>query len=184
MKINRLTTLIFVLIFSVFTVQAITSGRTEFNSAAPQGCPDPAAFCEYAHPGSILTGYCANEEIGEKPCFDVSYGEEIRVVAADRLGDFPLLWFVWHKGDMVPEGIYPCELTGKHKTRVIIPEPISTCRADLVIGNYVYHEHFVSSPNTGCLGWVECRQNLLTAMAANPMKQIYFSNKDTDNVIW
>ncbi len=131
---------------------------------------DPETFvlslCRFYHPVAInlaATGWCLGET-----CFEMSYGEHIRIVAADELGDFPKLWFAW-----LPEGehlvnIYPgdkCLLQeqGVKKTRVTIPSdaPIPRCKTELLVGPYRYHEHFASNSSTRCLGWIECREDVV-----------------------
>lgn len=117
-------------------------------------CPDPYTYCAMAHPGSIPTGYCAYGA-----CFEMSYGGEVRVVAADDSGDFPRKWFIWHK-DLIKSVGGSCTSTfqNKNKIRVDIPEERIKCRLDWETSEYLYHEHFASNPATGCLGWVECRE--------------------------
>jgi hypothetical protein len=135
--------------------------------AFAQGCPNPVTFCSGAHPGSSVTGQCGNEE-----CFGIVEskidGSGIRIVAGDD-GDFPRRWFAWHKGTMTPAGTFKCGLEEKQqRTFVKIPPTVNTpttivkhnrrCRADLDINGQLYHEHFVSNPDTKCVGWVECKE--------------------------
>ena len=121
------------------------------------GCPtDLDATCRSFHgPYSVATGSCAYEA-----CFEMAYGREVRVVAADELGDFPKTWFAWHEGTMAPAGGIVCGLTeeGKKKTRVEIPVDQFRCKVDLTTSERVYHEHFASNPTSGCLGWLECTE--------------------------
>jgi hypothetical protein len=114
----------------------------------------PQEGCDSYHPGSVATAFCEGEA-----CFDMSYGQELRVVAADESGDFPRTWFAWHKGNMTPAGGFACGLRASgNKTRVEIPVDPPRCSADLQTNEYLYHEHFVSNPSTGCLAWLECRE--------------------------
>ena len=162
MKLNRLPTLLVLLVLGVLTVQAFTFSKKEANtttlaSAQSYGhCPDPAVVCELFHPGSILTGFCE-----DGACFEMSYGSELRLVAADDLGPFPKIWFAWPQGSMNGSGPFPCNVTQQNKNKTVVEIPALRCQADLVTDNATYHEHFASNPNTGCLGWVECRENPL-----------------------
>ncbi len=130
-----------------------------FASYAFAQCPNPIDYCTKAHgTKSVATKFCTGEE-----CFYVNCGgeSEIRVVADDESGDFPKTWFVWHKGEMTPAGTFQCELkkkqpSGHGKTPVKIID--KKCRADLNTNGHIYHEHFVSNPDTKCLGWVECKE--------------------------
>lgn len=117
------------------------------------GCPpSPQEYCAAFHSGSTALSWCTFEA-----CFEMSYGGEIRVVAADELGPFPRTWFVWGWGDLLYAS---CTLTPKqHKTRVEIPDGRTNCRFQLEIGDYWYHEHFASNPTSGCLAWLECGQD-------------------------
>jgi hypothetical protein len=123
---------------------------------------DATFACRLYHPnaiGVVGTGYC----VGEK-CFEMSIGEVTRVVAADGLGDFPRTWFVWQTAGQVVD-TYPginCILQeqGKKKTRVDLPDGQFRCKTELPIGSYLYHEHFASNPPTGCLAWLECREDV------------------------
>jgi hypothetical protein len=119
------------------------------------GCPtDAQATCNLHHPlvETTPTAWCQYEA-----CFEMSYGEEVKVVAADELGAFPKMWHVWHEGTMEPAGSSPCLLTRRgSKTNVEFPG--NRCRADLTIGENLYYEHFASNPTNGCLAWLECKQ--------------------------
>ncbi len=120
-------------------------------------CPeDPNAVCSYFHGGGAeATGVCTYGE-----CFDMSYGEAARVVAADELGAFPSTFFLWTEGaDPVGTFHFPCVLTkqGQKKTRVQLPEGSPLCAASLQLGTYSYYEHFSSDPQVGCLAWLECK---------------------------
>jgi hypothetical protein len=132
------------------------------------GCPTPPeVVCGLLHShavGLVATGYCVYGQ-----CFEMSYGERVRVVAADGLGPFPKTWFVWpdkHSTDQLTN-TYPgdqCSLTiQRNKTRVDIPDsnPIPRCKAELKVGPYLYHEHFASNPASGCLAWLECRETIV-----------------------
>lgn len=121
-------------------------------------CPwDPPAFaalsCATYHPGSTMTAYCA---LGA--CFEMTYGDEVRLVAADELGAFPKVWFAWHEGVIAPSaGLTPCVLTNRgNKTRLEIP--VIRCAVALTTAEHLYYLHFASNPTNGCLGWVECKQ--------------------------
>jgi hypothetical protein len=128
-----------------------------------QNCP-PAeaapALCELFHPEAVAieaTAFCIYAD-----CFEMSYGEATRVVAADELGAFPKMWFAWTKAEMVAQaGDPPCVLSQRgNKTRAEIPDGAIRCRADITFGDYVYHEHFASDHFTGCLAWLECKESM------------------------
>jgi hypothetical protein len=145
------------------TTESVASGLRPGAVAGPRwvmdaayaGCPtDVQDTCTYYHPGSTVSGYCAYGA-----CFEMSYGEAIRVVAADELGAFPTVWFAWHRSTVAPTGALPCVVTQRgNKTRVDIPAPGQRCSVDLVAGETTYHEMFASNPLSGCLAWVECKQ--------------------------
>ncbi len=134
------------------------------------GSLTPTQACQLYHPyapGLLGTAYCLGDD-----CFYMSYGERIRVVAADELGDFPQTWFVWTRAgeDLVNTGgSEECLLSGNANNtwdhnRINIP-PENTrhrCKAELETGGYLYHEHFASNPTTRCLGWLECREDIIT----------------------
>jgi hypothetical protein len=114
-----------------------------------------ALTCSTYHPGSTVTGGC-----GSGVCFEMSFGGELRMVAADEHGVFPGTWFAWHEGVIgQPSGLIPCIVTtnGK-KTRLEIPIPGVRCAVTLTTAEHVYVEHIASDPISGCFGWVECRQ--------------------------
>lgn len=120
------------------------------------GCPaSPELFCQYYHPGSIMTGLCYYSD-----CFDMSYGEEARLVAADEEGLFPKTWKVWHSGTLSPEpDSIQCEVeTSGNKSKVTFPGESVVCAVNLYTSEHVYHWHFASNPASECLGWVECQE--------------------------
>jgi hypothetical protein len=140
---------------------AVTSPQTA-KAAKPAvygNCPtDGDALCRLYHGvESRATRWCTYDT-----CFEMNYGDEIRVVAADERGDFPRTWFTWSEERLthLPGTPYPCDLTreGKTKTRVEIPEPGFRCTAALSTGEDLYHEHFASNPTSGCLAWIECKE--------------------------
>jgi hypothetical protein len=146
------------IILTIFVLGALAScvyaQQAEGEDATLYGtCPDPVVACRLFHgPNIIATAWCAFED-----CFEMSYGSEARVVAADEWGDFPKMFFVWHEGTMTPGGI-PCILKERgHKTRVEIPETEIRCSAKLETIEHLYYEHFVSNPKSGCLAWLECK---------------------------
>lgn len=123
-------------------------------------CPYEAAelatrTCSTYHPGSTITGYCFLDT-----CFEMSYGDELRFVAADELGPFPGTWFAWHNGSITPAaGFIPCGLTTSgRKTRLEIPTPGTRCAVAFSTAEHLYFEHIASNPTSGCLGWVECKK--------------------------
>jgi hypothetical protein len=85
-------------------------------------------------------------------------GVDVRIVAADELGNFPKRWFAWTNGQAITTG-FGCALTKSgNKIRVEIPAALSRCSFDLFTNGYVYHEHFGSNPESGCLVWLECQE--------------------------
>ncbi len=138
--------------------QKVLAAPVDTQPALYGGCAPPNYYCQLFHPGTEVTGFCAYES-----CFEMSYGAESRVVAADESGDYPKKFFVWHDGEMTPPpaGWISCELTNqRHKTRTEIPEDQIRCTADLRTTENLYHEHFASNPANRCLGWVECKEPL------------------------
>jgi hypothetical protein len=145
---KRIFLMIFV--FGVLALYVFAPQRLQAQTYA--NCPtDADAVCRLYHGAySHATGYCVYEA-----CFEISKGAEVKVVAADELGDFPKLWLVWHEGTMTP---HSCVLREqRRKTKVQIPG--DKCYADLDINGRLYHEHFASNETTKCLGWVECTEN-------------------------
>ena len=125
-------------------------------------CPDPAIFCPLFHgPTAEFVGGCDASGYYAPSCFEMSYAEAARVVAADEQGDFPTTLFVWPEAEMVPWGS-ACTLThsGK-KTRLELRVGYTRCAASLVVGDYVYYEHFASNPESGRVCWGECRVPVL-----------------------
>jgi len=118
------------------------------------GCPNPEELCPLYHPGSTATAYCAYAE-----CFDMSYGEAARVVATDDEGLFPSRWNMWHSYEPdIPLWGYPCEFETKgSKSKIWIPEEPPICYLQLESSDAIYYEHFASNPDSGCLGWMECK---------------------------
>lgn len=133
---------------------AVTTGFEGGYSASYGKCPTAEQACGIYHPGSEPTAYCSFQQ-----CFEMNYGSEARVVAADEQGSFPRTLFVWHKGEMSPIAeLIPCVMTQSgHKTRLDILDGEIKCAAALSTSEHLYYEHFASNPATGCLGWVECR---------------------------
>lgn len=124
-------------------------------SQAQCATPTDAFPCGYYFPGSVLTAYAEGPH-----CFDMNYGEVTRVVAADDDGLFPRQWMFWtnkHPWD-TSEFAYPCKIreTGNH-LKVNIPDALH-CGFSISTGKFTYYEFFVSMPQTGCVGWVECRK--------------------------
>lgn len=117
-----------------------------------QSCPIPQNACSLFHPGSKATHSCA---FGA--CFEMNLGDTVRTVAADELGPYPGLWFLWTEATVL--GSPSCVLTsqGKTKVRIAFPDGIYRCRVDVETDDYFFFEHYASNPYTGCLGWVECR---------------------------
>lgn len=123
---------------------------------------DLTAACRFYHPSSVGlvgTAYCLGED-----CFDMNYGDHIRVVAGDDSGAFPDKWFAWPDEaplDNTYPGI-PCLLDqNKNTTKTQITFPGTyRCKAEQRIAPFLYHEHFASNPMTRCLGWLECREDL------------------------
>jgi hypothetical protein len=110
-------------------------------------------------PSATATAYCMYGE-----CFEMNYGELVRVVAADERGEYPRTWFAW--GDATLEGIGApgCVLTQERKkTRVEIPADDIRCKARATVGTNTYHEHFASDPTKQCLGWLECKVPVVPA---------------------
>ena len=117
-------------------------------------CPDGNQACSLFHPGSVMTSFCLFRD-----CFEMSYADEGRVVAADELGFFPKTWFAWNSGTLTPGAGISCNLAKSgNKTRIEIPAGQSKCSADLTTLEHLYHWHIVSNPTTGCLAWLECRE--------------------------
>ena len=82
-------------------------------------CPDPAAFCAATHPGTVPAGMCGYEE-----CFDMNYGEYLRLMPLQNQGPFPKTWKVWHSRvpDSSAYGALGCQLQRSgNKTLVTIP---------------------------------------------------------------
>jgi hypothetical protein len=122
------------------------------------GCPPPEILqdlCNYYHPGSVGTSYCEYRD-----CFEMNYADEARLVAADERGFFPRTWFAWHSGELVyPNYGYVCGLKESgNKTRIEIPDEL-ICFTILETNNHLYYWHFASNPESGCLGWFECRDH-------------------------
>jgi len=134
---------------------ALLTAGDEVTVDVPYGnCPtvEQAQFLCYLHESAVLTSYCTYEA-----CFEMSYGEEVSVVAADELGAFPRTWFMWGMGYDVSYS--SCSLTLKqHKTRIEIPLDPSFCYVSLEFPEFNYSEHFASDPASGCLGWFECKK--------------------------
>lgn len=137
---------------------ALLAAGEEVTLDVPYGnCPtveEGQLLCKAYHGDeAVLNSYCTYEA-----CFEMSYGEEVRVVAADELGAFPRTWFVWGMGDDISYS--SCYLTSQtHKTRIEIPPDKipPRCRISLEFPEFHYGEHFVSNPTNGCLGWLECK---------------------------
>ncbi|WP_185244765.1 hypothetical protein [Citrifermentans bremense] len=141
-----------VIISFVFCVYFMLAGVLAFAA-----CPDPQLVCQIYHPGSTMTGYCAYAD-----CFDMSYGEEVRLVAGDDEGLFPRRWKMWnkHAADITQWGDFPCNIEPNgSKTKIWIPEGDTKCSVKLNSSNSsIFYEHFAANPLSGCLGWVECRE--------------------------
>jgi hypothetical protein len=109
-------------------------------------------------PSATATGYCLYDD-----CFEITYGELVKVVAADEQGEFPSTWFAWGDATLTATGLGQCLLQqeGKKKTRVDIPADKIRCKAVATVGDYLYNEHFASNPASQCLGWIECKLPVL-----------------------
>jgi hypothetical protein len=113
-----------------------------------------ARTCATYHPGSVVNTFCFGGT-----CFEMNFGGEARLVAADELGAFPTTFFAWHQGVIAPPaGLIPCLFMERgNKTRINIPAQ-RLCAVSLTTDQHLYYWHFASNPISGCLGWVECRQ--------------------------
>lgn len=121
-------------------------------------CADPATACEYYFPGSTPTGFC-----GYEACFEMNYGPQMRLLVIGG-SNYPRQWLTWHEGQFAGGGscILRKDRQLKHfvRTTVEIPSnaPNHKCRVDLVTPDHLYHEEFVSNPASGCLAWLECKE--------------------------
>ena len=159
-------------------------------AAQESNCPDPVAICAYYHHGSEFTTGCEGSL-----CFSPSFSDAVAVIATDDMGLLPTVWNLW-SGGYLPSEIpgLPCDVRANgnlkndnktiHKYKLSIPQdyPLPGCRIEVYQGEYVYHEHFVSNPATGCLGWAECR--LYVGMAAGPSELVssFLDQSDTDDI--
>lgn len=107
-----------------------------------------------------LTGYC-----GGLDCFEMSQGDEVRVVATDDQGYYPLTWFLWPEGaisPVAPEPLqqYPCEVDesgNKFRVEIPFPPPPPKCTLKMEADDHLYYEHFAANQTKACLAWLECR---------------------------
>ena len=141
------------LLLSALAASLVLSSPVTSSAQDYANCPTNAQqLCDLFHTGTTPKNYCMYQE-----CFDMSYAEEGRLVAADERGFFPKTWFMWHSGTLAPSGLFPCNVTRSgNKDRVEIAGV--RCQSTLTTSGHLYYEHFVSNPTTGCLGWIECQQ--------------------------
>lgn len=133
-------------------------------------CPPAQLICDYYHAGQAeLTSYCNGFD-----CFEMTYFEQARTVAADGEGIFPRTFMVWmaDKTETPYTGwtSSPCQVEPSgNKFKIKIPEGSTICGAGLMTPGAVYYWHVASNPVTGCLGIGECKQQLIFSPTnANP----------------
>lgn len=130
-------------------------------------CPDLALVCWYYHgPDALPLGGCSG--IG---CFDMTYFEQARVVAADDEGLFPRTFKAWFADrastPYTAWTAFPCEVEKSgNKWKLNIPEGLTRCGAGLMTPEAVYYWHLASNPVTGCLAVGACKQMLIYATPA------------------
>lgn len=139
------------------SIFAITGVLLLMPVATKAQCPSPDVICAYFNPGSVMTAYCEGDD-----SFEMNFAESVRLVATDDRGDFPRVWNLWTYFDEEVSAI-GCDLrdnpgnNGKYKM-TITGEYGPICRVDVSAGDYMYYNHFAANPDSGCLGWVECRE--------------------------
>ena len=133
-------------------------------------CPPPEAICYYYHGEEAEpTNYCTGFD-----CFEMTYFEQARAVAADEEGVFPRTFMAWLTDKTeTPYTAWadtPCEVQSSgNKFKLKIPEGSTICGAGLMTPEAVYYWHAASNPVTGCLGIGECKQTIIfTPPSLNP----------------
>ncbi|MEJ2111900.1 MAG: hypothetical protein P8Z37_18715 [Acidobacteriota bacterium] len=139
------------LVVCAFVCQAFTQQKQEANLIS--GCQNPQLICETFHPDSEVINSCEGER-----CFEKIYGWEIGLVASNELGFFPKQWIIEAETNITLSSLDSCVVTRRNKTiKIAIPDGSTSCTMIIEEPEYLYYEHFVSDPNSPCLGWVECR---------------------------
>ncbi len=171
------------LVFLVVALASYAQEPTYLNCANPPGpIPDKeptqqelTKACEKYHDpaktlGLVGTAVCFGED-----CFTKHQGRGITVVAEGKPGDFPNTWLASvEKGGKLDVTTYKCEgcdqcalpeqparAVGKG-VQVALSDKNAhprRCKAERVLGEHLYHEHFASNPATKCLAWLECRED-------------------------
>lgn len=138
----------------VVGVGVLVTGANHAHGQTYGNCPDPQLVCTTYHENSIATASC-----GYEACFEMNYGESIRLTVADDEGPFPQNWHVWHTAMVYSASCLLTQSGSSAKTKLGIPGSPSLPRCYLTVqtSEHTYFEHFASNPLTGCLGWVECR---------------------------
>jgi hypothetical protein len=144
--------------------------RQDASPADYGACPAAEAICYYYHgPAAVVTNYCNGFD-----CFEMTYFEQARVVAADEEGVFPRTFMAWFtdKRSATPWiswSTIPCVIQRSgNKFKLKLPEGSNICGAGMLTPEAAYYWHAASDPTTGCLGIGECKLPLIYDLSVPP----------------
>jgi len=152
----------FVLLSALVFGFALIVSFFSFVDQAMAECPSVEFVCDNYPPmvgvkAEPTGGWCEGKECIKH----LNHGAEIKVIADDEEGSYPLTWHVIYKGttsNISCEPIIPELDTRKwYSDTIVIPEIMHRCMIALDTENETYLEFFASQPNSECLGWVECQ---------------------------